>query len=230
MKRTIIALAAAGFVAATALPAEAPAQAGGDGWWEWAAPALMGGETVRTPQGTVLRVPDRRGDTRQTNPRDRDVYRDRDVSRDRGRQGPGRGQGQARGRGQGGGAHGQAGVPAFCRQGGGGHPVFGQQWCRDRGHGGYWQRGGWEDVIFRSPRDTRRGHTNQRGVIDVLGDVVFGRLDSHRRQLGASDPLVGRWQTQNGVQVFQVRSGAIPVAEFTDLDGDGRVDLVLLGR
>jgi len=218
-------VAAAGLVAVTAAPAEAPAQVGGDSWWEWAAPALMGGETVRTPQGTVLRIPDRRGETRPTSPRDRDVSRDR--ARGQGQQG----RGQARGaRGQGGGAHGQAGVPAFCRPGGNGHPVFGPAWCRDRGQGGHWQRGGWEDVIFGAPRDRRRGHTDQRGVIDVLGDVVFGRLDSHRRQLGASDPLEGRWHTQNGAQIFQVRSGAIPVAEFTDLDGDGRVDVVLLGR
>jgi hypothetical protein len=174
------------------------------GWWEWAAPLIVGGEAVATQRGRVT-VPRRGGD---------------DWIDPRG------GQGNARG---------QQGPP-FCRNGQG-HPVHGPQWCVQQGFGlgggAIWERGRWEDVIFRQPRDRRRSAQMDRGgLLDVLGDVVFGRVDNRRRQLGANDPLNGRWyrDSQTGADVLQIRAGGIPIAELTDLTGDGRADLILLNR
>lgn len=191
MKRTI-----AGAVILSTLafagPEQAEAQSRGDGWWDWAAAAVYGGQQVPTRRGTV------------TIPQARD-----------------RGQANARGNG-----------PPFCRSGEG-HPVHGRRWCAEHGwplgSEGLWRRGSWEDVIFRSPRDRRQGSLSRDDVLETLGQVVFGRVDDHRRRLGASDPLSARWQTEaNGARVLQIRSGSRPVAEMTDLNGDGRADLVLI--
>jgi hypothetical protein len=131
----------------------------------------------------------------------------------------------------------QAGPP-FCRNGQG-HPVHGRQWCRDKGFGTggvlgqRWEPRGWDDVILRAPRgqDRRSGAVDRGGLIDVLGDVVFGRITAEGARLGASEPLTGRWvQGEGGAAVLQIRSGVRPVAELTDLNGDGRVNAVLVSR
>jgi hypothetical protein len=131
--------------------------------------------------------------------------------------------------------------PPFCRNGQG-HPVHGRQWCRDKGYGNGgvlsrtsagWEDRRWEDIILRAPRDTdrRKRTVDQGGLLDVLGDEVFGRLDSERRRLGAQAPLEGRWlDLRNGGRALQLRSGTVPVAELTDLNGDGRVEITLVRR
>jgi hypothetical protein len=126
--------------------------------------------------------------------------------------------------------------PKFC-QNGQGHPVHGRQWCRDKGFGGgvfdgRWDNRGWDDVIFRAPRgtDRRRGAVDQGGLIDILGDVVFGRLVSERSQIGATGPMTGRWIQADGASVLQIRAGGVPLAELTDLNGNGRADAVLVTR
>jgi hypothetical protein len=174
------------------VPDQAEAQTGADGWWDWAAAAVYGGQQVPTRRGNVT-IPEARG--------------------------------QARGAAQGQG-------PPFCRSGEG-HPVHGRRWCAEHGwplgSEGIWRRGSWEDVIFRSPRDRRQGNLDRGGLVETLGQVVFGRVDDHRRRLGASEPLVGRWHVDgSGARVLQLRAGNRPVAEFTDLNGDGRADLVLI--
>jgi hypothetical protein len=127
----------------------------------------------------------------------------------------------------------RAGAPAFCRSGAG-HPVFGRQWCLDKGFGlgrdtGLWGTARMGDVILRSPDARQRIELNRRTLADVVGDVVFGRLEARRQALGATDPLTGRWlPAENGGHVLHVRSGAEPIAELVDRNGDGRVDLVLL--
>jgi hypothetical protein len=194
----IVALAA---FAALAAPAQAQAQS--TQWWEWAAPLVVGGEQIPT-RGGVIVIPEPRGD--------------------RGA----RGRGGARARGNG---------PAFCRSGEG-HPVHGRRWCIDKGWGlgsrgqdRRWERRRWDDVVFRQPRDRRRsGALDEPTLIETLGRVVFGRLQGHGQQLGAQGPLTGRWIAAGpgSGQVLQLRSGGVPIAELTDLDGDGRVDLVLV--
>jgi len=133
-------------------------------------------------------------------------------------------------------ARGARGGPPFCANGQG-HPVHGRQWCHQKGFGlgggVIFERRRWDDVVLRAPRGTdRRGGTLDRGgLIDVLGDVVFGRITAEGSRLGASQPMTGRWISPDGrARVLQVRSGAIPVAELTDLTGDGRIDAVLIPR
>jgi hypothetical protein len=69
-----------------------------------------------------------------------------------------------------------------------------------------------------------------RGLIDILGDVVFGRLQAESRARGSRGALTGRFVQPHGASglVLQIRSGDIPIAELTDLNGNGRVDGILL--
>jgi hypothetical protein len=172
-----------------------------DGWWDWALPHLV---EARSGGPAVILPP--RGDARDQ-----------------------RNRGKAR--------KAQAG-PKFC-QNGQGHPVHGRQWCRDKGFGTggilntRWDTRGWDDVILRGPRgqDRRPGAVSRGGLIDILGDVIYGRLVAEGSQLGATEPLTGRWlHGEGGAGVLQVRAGAVPVAELTDLNGDGRVNAVLISR
>ena len=123
--------------------------------------------------------------------------------------------------------------PAFCRSGAG-HPVFGWEWCRDRGWDRSsntavrWERRTWEDVIFR--RTDRRGTLDRRDLGDVLGSVVVGRLDTRRRELGARDSYVARWVTTDSGRELRVSAGGIPLARLLDRNGDRRVDSVYLAE
>jgi hypothetical protein len=124
--------------------------------------------------------------------------------------------------------------PAFCRNGRG-HPVHGRAWCRDKG----WDRGGrvvWQrrtglgDIILRRTRVRERSRIDRGGLMDILGDVVLRRLLVDAR-LDRRDDVYGRWLTPYGrANVLQIRSGSGPLAELTDMDGDGRVDAVLVPR
>ena len=235
MKRSAIVVGAL----AVALTAGAPgAVAAQDiGWWDW---ALR--EVVQTRNGEIV-IP--RRDTDRTDRRDRgditlgDIIlgredRDRDRDRDRATQRDRRSDDRYedrdrrdRDRGEG---------PPFCRNGEG-HPVHGMRWCRDKGFGSYdrgviWEDRGWEDIILDRRRDDRRRSTvGEGGLIDVLGSVILGRIVDERGLGGDRQPLQGRWlQLRDGGQVLQIRSGSIPIAELTDLNGDGRVDVSLVPR
>jgi hypothetical protein len=121
--------------------------------------------------------------------------------------------------------------PAFCRSGAG-HPVHGRQWCRDKGFGlgsnSRWDRVTWNDVIFR--RRPRNDYLGRDVLYDVLGGSVFNRLDVQRRYWGVSSPLTGRWDYYEGRSVLLVGAGGIPIAELVDMNGDRRVDYILLNR
>lgn len=135
--------------------------------------------------------------------------------------------------------------PAFCRSGQG-HPVHGWGWCVRKGFARAYSRAprarhavpccAWHPVDlgpvrYRSDRyhDLRRplGH---EAVVTILGRVVVDDLYSrvgYRRDV----PLEGRWYPSAGeARVLQVRAGDTPVAEFTDLDGDRRVDRTYVAR
>ena len=125
----------------------------------------------------------------------------------------------------------RGGAPAFCRSGAG-HPVWGRGWCVDKGFGLGDQDGRWgwartDDVTLRNP-DPDRDVFDQGGLIDILGDVVFGRLAVQSLVLGADEPLAGRWIGQNdGPRVLRITAGDLPVAELVDAERDGSVDAIV---
>jgi hypothetical protein len=126
----------------------------------------------------------------------------------------------------------QSGAPAFCRSGEG-HPVFGREWCLQKGFGlGDYRDLRWGrttdvgDVVFR---EVDRGTLARAVLIDVLGDVVFNRLGLHALTLGYSDPLTGVWLGETtGPQVLRVTSGDYPIAEIYDGDRDNRADALVV--
>ena len=126
----------------------------------------------------------------------------------------------------------RSGAPSFCRSGDG-HPVWGRQWCLEKGFGlgGYrdlrWGRTDYPDVIFRRQVDSDR--SARAVLIDVLGDVVFNRLALHAITLGFSDPLSGVWLGEpGGARVLRLDSGIYPIAEIVDLNRDQRADVMVV--
>ena len=126
----------------------------------------------------------------------------------------------------------RSGAPSFCRSGDG-HPVWGRQWCLDKGFGlgGYrdlrWGRTDSPDVIFRRQVDSDR--LARSVLLDVLGDVVFNRLALHAITLGFSEPLHGVWLGEpGGAQVLRLDSGIYPIAEIVDLNRDQRADVMVV--
>jgi hypothetical protein len=129
------------------------------------------------------------------------------------------------------------GAPAFCRSGEG-HPVWGRNWCLDKGFGLGDGRRSWavtrpiEDIIFGRP-DTRRRYVEQDDLSRLLGEVALGRLAFQAVALGANEPLRGTWIGEpRGPVTLRVVSGGVPVAELVDYDRNGRVDTIVfnLGR
>jgi hypothetical protein len=221
------------------------AQPTDEGWWDWATPLVTGAASgrVATPRtgdersdpgadsGRDRRPPDSR-DERTAEAQRRPAAQPPAAGRGREAQTPQAGRGRGVGRGAANG-RGQAGVPAFCRTGAG-HPVFGWQWCAERGFAGYrpqWQREPWADAVPRWPRQPRESRIDDRALGGILGDVVFGRVRAHARGLGATEPLEGRWvRHDSGALVLQVRAGDVPVAELSDTSGDGRPNTVIVNR
>lgn len=120
-------------------------------------------------------------------------------------------------------------APAFCRSGAG-HPVFGREWCLDKGfglgsrNGTLWSRGGIDDVIWRRRTDDR---LDRVGLGDVLGDIILGRLALQAVTLGYDQPLVGFWVADpTGPRILRVHSGDYEVAEFVDTNRDDRADVL----
>lgn len=124
------------------------------------------------------------------------------------------------------------GPPAFCRSGAG-HPVWGRDWCLDKGFGLGERDRRWAattdigDIILRRP-DPQRDVLDRGGLIDVLGDIVFGRLAMQSLVLGADEPLEGRWIGQpEGPRILRVQAGTVPVAEVVDYGRDDSVDRIV---
>lgn len=125
------------------------------------------------------------------------------------------------------------GAPSFCRSGAG-HPVWGRQWCLDKGFGlGYDRDVRWgrttrvADIVFRRVSPT--GSLVGDALLGVIGQVAFDRLALHAITLGLSEPLSGRWMGEpTGARVLMLTSGSRPVAEIVDLDRDDRADVMLV--
>ena len=204
MKHRLIALAVAAMALGTAGQASAQSRSGDAGWWPWV------GRTIQTaPRGKKAEKAAQAARGRAERSRN-DDYDDRDARDDRDHD-YGYGQEQRKGNG-----------PPFCRNGQG-HPVHGMQWCEQKG----WAPASWQSVVYRSqlPSSDR---IRQPTLRDILGAVVLGRLTSYSSQLGARGQLEGRSFYSGNASVLQLRAGNVPIAELTDLNRDGTVDLVLL--
>jgi hypothetical protein len=126
-----------------------------------------------------------------------------------------------------------AGSPAFCASGTG-HPVWGREWCIDKGFGlgggsVLWSRGTVDDVIFRRRGD--RDRVDGGSLEEVLGEIVFNRLALHALALGYDEPIKGLWVAEpTGPRLLRVYSGEVPVAELMDADRDDRVEIIYVAQ
>lgn len=126
-----------------------------------------------------------------------------------------------------------SGAPSFCRSGAG-HPVWGRQWCMDKGFGlGDYRDVRWGrtttvgDIIFG--RTTATGNLAGDALSGLIGTTAFDRLALHAMTLGYAAPLTGVWATEpSGRRVLLVNSGPAPVAEIVDVNSDNRADLMLV--
>jgi hypothetical protein len=121
--------------------------------------------------------------------------------------------------------------PAYCRSGEG-HPVYGRDWCRDRGYelgrARGWERGRWGDIVFRGSDRRRNERLSRARLESVLGRALVNRFESHGRSYGRG-PMTGYWMPENG-NVLQLSVGNIPIARLIDSNRDRRVDYLLLRR
>ncbi len=125
------------------------------------------------------------------------------------------------------------GAPSFCRSGAG-HPVWGRQWCLEKGFG----LGDSPDIEWAAARDignlvyvrpVTTASIASDALLNLLGPVVFDRLALHALTLGYTDPLTGFWRSDaTGPTVLLVNSGRAPIAEFVDGNRDQRPDLMLV--
>ena len=127
------------------------------------------------------------------------------------------------------------GAPAFCRSGAG-HPVWGRQWCADKGFGlGYDNDVRWGrttstigDIIF-GRRIVDKETLLRDALVATVGNVVLDRLGLHALTMGYAEPITGTWVAQpTGPQVLMLNSGTYPVAEVVDNNRDGRADVMLV--
>jgi hypothetical protein len=207
------------FAFSFALLPTAHAQSDG-GWWDWAARNDRDGRYDdrydRRDRGDDWEDRDDRYDDR-----DDDWYEGRRDRRGQRRSGRDRARG-----------------PKFC-QNGQDHPTKGMRWCREKGfeprgsvrraarRAERWERRRVEDIIFRVPRRDRHRAVVERALLaDILGPRRYRQLE--RVAVG---PLAARWVfPSRRVRVLQVRDRRGPIAELTDLNGDGRVDVFLTNR
>ena len=125
------------------------------------------------------------------------------------------------------------GAPSFCRSGAG-HPVWGREWCLDKGFGlGSYNDYRWGrtsdvgQIVF--PRTGIAGILGTLALSNLLGSNTFNRLALHAVTLGLAEPLTGRWVSQpTGPQVLLVNSGSYPVAELVDTDRDFGIEDLLV--
>ncbi|HJP60807.1 MAG TPA: hypothetical protein VJ865_12440 [Gemmatimonadaceae bacterium] len=124
------------------------------------------------------------------------------------------------------------GAPSFCRSGEG-HPVWGRQWCLQKGFG----LGDSPNTRWAAARDIGdltwvapvAGPLTRDALLNLIGPVAFDRLALHALTLGYTDPLTGVWRTDaSGPSLLLVNSGSYPIAELLDSNRDQRPDLMLV--
>jgi hypothetical protein len=126
-----------------------------------------------------------------------------------------------------------AGAPSFCRSGAG-HPVWGRQWCIDKGFGlgteGNLRWGSTRnlsDLVFNG--DLASSSLTTNALLNLLGPVAFNRLALHALTLGLTDPLTGTLRSDpSGQRLLLVSSGPRQIAEMVDLNNDKRADQMLV--
>lgn len=124
--------------------------------------------------------------------------------------------------------------PAFCRSGAG-HPVWGRQWCVDKGFGlGSQNNVRWGrattigDIVFSRPIVDRETLLRE-ALIATVGEVVLDRLGLHALTMGYTEPVTGVWVAQpTGPQVLRLNSGSYPIAEVVDINRDNRADMMIV--
>lgn len=125
------------------------------------------------------------------------------------------------------------GAPSFCRSGEG-HPVWGREWCIDKGFGlGAYQDYRWGRTTDVGDFSYSRGSSGDQilggALQNLLGTTAFNRLALHAVTLGLLEPLAGTFIGQStGPQYLAVNSGTYPVAEFYDTNRDNRWDDLLV--
>ena len=207
MVRHMLLALGASLAVGAAVPDQAAAQLNG----RERAQAAKRGETAKKTEarrpGVIVGTNDRRDDRNDNN----DRYGDRNQrNKDKNKNGKG---------------------PKFC-QNGEGHPVYGRDWCRQKGYDtgyGAFSRVDWGDVVLRRPRNGVQQRDLSRSALQsILGGSVLGRFDRQRANLRYSQPLTGRWIESDAGYVLRLNSGSQPVAQVVDRNRDGRADMVLL--
>jgi hypothetical protein len=125
------------------------------------------------------------------------------------------------------------GAPSYCRTGAG-HPVWGRQWCIDKGFGlGDYQEYRWGRTNdlgdWPYNRTVYQPSLTNTVLQSLLGTTAYNRLALHAVELGFLQPLTGRWVSQQtGPNLLLVNSGSYPVAEVVDTNRDFRWDDLLV--
>jgi hypothetical protein len=126
--------------------------------------------------------------------------------------------------------------PAFCRSGAG-HPVYGRQWCLDKGFGlgtAAWRHAQPGRIKFeRAPQGRIEPvRLGAREIAEILTDIALDEIFGESSYDLDRDRLAGEWRggTDEGLLVLEVLIGDDPVAELTDTDLDGQVDIVLIAE
>lgn len=93
-----------------------------------------------------------------------------------------------------------------------------------------WEVVVWGDIVFRRGARQPTGEIiGSAGIEMILGRSVVDRLRRHRGHGEGRVSLQGRWiDVDRRGRALQVQAGDVPLAEFSDVDGDGRVDATLL--
>lgn len=117
----------------------------------------------------------------------------------------------------------RADSPSFCRTGAG-HPVYGRDWCWERGFrlGNGWDRDRGGSVRLAPPV----GRPIDQAVLTALLDSqTMSRIQTVKSGLRLTAPLNASWlETTVGGRVLTIRAGSTPIAEISDRNRDGRAD------
>jgi hypothetical protein len=113
--------------------------------------------------------------------------------------------------------------PSFCRTGDG-HPVYGRDWCWERGFrlGNEWDRDRGGNVRLVPPT----GRPIDQAVLTALLDAqTMSRIQTVKSGLRLTAPLHASWlETTAGGRILTIRSGSTTIAEIADRNRDGQAD------